>query len=161
MPLLVLVLFFFGLVCHDPLPFWLRMHIIAMACRHAYLCPIGHKNKNVTYCQPFICTTVKNWSIACNVHALIAWQHFCMCLFDWPNMMSALDIALPSSLDCLNVSIKSADCNSPCRSTNKYSPYQCVQQHIRCSDSVPSSSYHNGGNDWRCLNIPSIHTLLS
>jgi hypothetical protein len=81
---------------------------------------------------------------------------------DWPNVLSALDIALPSSLDRLDVSIQSADCNSPCRSTNKYSPYQCiVQQHICCSDSVPSSSYVNGGNDWRCLNIPSIHTVLS
>ncbi len=97
-----------------------------MACCHASLCPIGHKN--VTYSQPFICTTVKNWSLACNIRALIARQNFRVCPFDWPNVVSALDIALPSSLDHLNMSIQSADCNLPCHSTNKYWPYQCVQQ---------------------------------
>jgi len=113
----------------------------------------------VTYSQLF--TTVDNRSPACDVHALIAQPHVYVCMFDWPNVLSALDTPAPlSCLDRLDVSIQLADHNLPCCSTNKYWLEQHVQQLIHWSDSVPLSLYVNG-NNWRCLHIPSIHSLLS
>ncbi len=137
-------------------PFLLSTSISLFAVTIRPVLPTGHKN--VSYSQPF--TTVNNWSLACNVRALIAQPHVYVCLFNWPNVLTALDTAPPSSLDHLNVLIQLADCNLPCCSTNKYQPDQCVQQLICCSDSFPLLSYVNG-NDRGCLHIPSIHTLLS